>query len=126
MRTWLSIIGILLSFSAAAQYSRCSAIQVGDTVEQYRHWDHSNRKWNNWAEEKFFGTKWRIVELLLEGSYKGKPNPMIRMQLIQGELRTSETTHKPGHVDLFFSSEGYMRANPDSFLQICDEFRKVP
>lgn len=126
MRIWLLIVGLLLSCSATAQYSRCSGLQVGDSVEQYRHWDHENRRWNNWAEEQYFGTKWQIVELLLEGMYKEKPNPMIRVQLIHGQMRTSEKEYNPGFVNLFFSSESYMRANPNSFLQFCDEFRKVP
>jgi hypothetical protein len=126
MRMWLLVIGLFVSYTATAQYSRCSDLQIGDTVEQYRHWNHENRRWNNWPEERFFGTKWRIVELFLEGSYKGKPNPMIRLQLIQGESRLGDTTYKPGHVDLFFSSENYMEANPRSFFQLCDEFRKAP
>jgi hypothetical protein len=126
MRTWLLVLGLLASCNAVAQYSRCSEFRVGDTVEMYRHWDHENKRWNNWPEEQYFGTKWRIVELLLEVTSKGKPHPMIRVQLIEGRMRTSEKEYHPGFVTLFFSSESYMRANPSSFLQFCDEFRKVP
>lgn len=125
---WLFSAEASLAYAESA-YSNCKEFAVGDLVEQYRHWDHEERKWNNWQEPKFFAAKWKVVELprLHKSPTTRESDLVITVQLVQGEYRYSndDAPLRPGQVERFFSSISYQKANPKSYLQFCDEFRKV-
>lgn len=116
------------SSHAAPNYSTCKEFDIGDVVEQYRHWNHEEQKWNSWQQPSLYATKWRVLELpKLRKPQQGQPELMITVQLIEGEFKTTipGSSERPGYVDHYLSSINYKEAHPNSYLQFCDEFRKV-
>ena len=108
----------------------CPYMSIGSVVEPYRHWDHQERRWNNYQQPRLYGTKWKVVEKYknMEGSYT------YTLQLIEGIYRSSAyvdgKTVKDykdiGYVTKFFSSIGYLETHlPNSLSQQCAEFRAV-
>lgn len=115
--------------SACSKKPSSCDFNVGDTVEQYRHWNHDSKGWNNYPDQLFSGTEWRVLE----------PDPDIsrdhlHMQLVVGiykigdelrELGLRLRNQEPGYVGSFVSSDGYIKENPYSPSQFCEEFRVV-
>ncbi len=123
MKTLLLLVCAPLAFSAHAfNYSTCKNLKVGDVVTQYRHWNHATEAWNDYPSEEDFGAKLRILAFTKDA----EGFPAAKVQLVAGIIRSSASgNHHPGNVDIYSSSAGYRTANPKSYLQFCDEYRKV-
>lgn len=109
-------------------YSRCRDIRVGDVLEQYRHWNSDESRWElgpDRQDQK--GQHWRVTELpRMKMEPPLGPEFQITVQLVQGEYHHYDGSREgPGLMNGFFSSVVYKEAHPGSFLQFCDEFRKV-
>lgn len=131
MKTLIMLILLSCFVSACSKKPSSCDFNVGDTVEPYRHWNHDSKGWNNYPEQFISGTKWRVLE----------PDPDIsrdhlHVQLVVGIYKLGDETRDldldlrlinqgPGYVDSFVSSDNYIKENPYSPSQFCEEFRVV-
>lgn len=92
---------------------------VGDLVEQYRHFSHEG--FVDGAREDQAGTKWRVVRIIPDS---------VLMELVEGryhmEYDDSPWKH-PGHLVGWETSELYWKHFPDAPVnqETFDQFRRV-
>ena len=131
MKTLIIFILFSCFVSACSKKPSSCDFNVGDTIESYRHWNHDSKAWSNYPEPRLSGTKWRVLE----------PDPStsvdhLHVQLVVGIYKLGDWAQQedyrldlglknegPGYVETFASSSNYIKENPYSPSQFCEEFR---